>query len=168
MPSRTGAAIGTAVHAVLELADLTSLDAGEFRRLAEMLTEAGEIPLLADDVARRALGAAQTPLVREAAKSGRYWREVYLVVRDGARVLEGYVDLLVEDLDGELTVVDYKTGRTSTASELATKVEHYRPQLAAYGRALTAVLNRQVARGALVLARPPAAQQVLLDLTASV
>jgi ATP-dependent helicase/nuclease subunit A len=167
MPSRTGAAIGTAVHAVLELADLQALDADEFRRLAEMLAEAEEIPALATDVAARASGAAQTPLVRKAVESGRYWREVYLVVRDNGRVLEGYVDLLVEDQGGDLVVVDYKTDRATGSVEVAAKAEHYRPQLAAYGQALTQVLKREVSRGALVLARPTDSQSVLLDLTAS-
>lgn len=153
MPSRTGAAIGTAVHAVLELADLQALDADEFRRLAEMLAEAEEIPVLAADVASRALGAAQTPLVRQAVETGRYWREVYLTVRDGKRVIEGYIDLLVEKADGGLVVVDYKTDRAGNASEVAAIVEHYRPQLSAYASALETVLQQPVRRGALVFAQ---------------
>jgi ATP-dependent helicase/nuclease subunit A len=97
-------------------------------------------------------------------KSGQYWREIYNVVRDGERALEGYVDLLVEDADGELTVVDYKTDRAVGAAEIAAKVEHYKPQLTAYGAALTRVLKREVSRGALVLARPESPQSILLDL----
>jgi ATP-dependent helicase/nuclease subunit A len=151
MPSRTGAAIGTAVHAVLELADLQALDADEFRRLAEMLAETEEIPALATDVAARALGAAQTLLVRQAVESGRYWREVYLVVDDKARVLEGYVDLLVE-VDGQLIVVDYKTDRALTSAELDAKAAHYGPQLSAYGAALQVVLNLAIRQGTLLFA----------------
>jgi ATP-dependent helicase/nuclease subunit A len=150
MPSRTGAAIGTAVHAVLELADLKALDADEFRRLAEMVAEAEEVPALAADVASRAQSAAEAPLVRQAVESGRYCRELYLVVRNGARVLEGYVDLLVEEDDGGLVVVDYKTDRATTAVTIDAKVEHYRPQLAAYAAAIKLVVGREVLQGALV------------------
>ncbi len=165
MPSRKGAAIGTAVHAVLELANLAAVDRAEFRTLAALTAADEEVPELAEDVAQRALAAAQSPLVTAAAKSGRYWREVYLVVRDGERVLEGYVDLLVEDDDGDLVVVDYKTDRASSPTEVAAKVEHYRPQLAAYGRALGQALDREIKRGALVFARPSGAEEVLLTLT---
>jgi ATP-dependent helicase/nuclease subunit A len=159
MPSRTGAAIGTAVHAVLELADLEALNADEFRRLAEMVAEAEEVPALASDVAARAMGAAATPLVRQAVESGRFWREVYLVVRNGPRVLEGYVDLLLEEANGKLVVVDYKTDRAITAADIDTKAEHYRPQLSAYAAALQKVLKRPIGRGALLFAATTGTQR---------
>lgn len=106
------------------------------------------------------------PLVQHAVESGRYWREVYLVVRDGGRILEGYVDLLLEDAEGRLVVVDYKTDRASGSAEVAAKAEHYRPQLNAYGQAVTQVLERAITRGALVIARPTGSESVLIDLTA--
>lgn len=111
-------------------------------------------------VVRVPYGAAATSalgdIVRELQgdESGRYWREIYLVVRDGGRVLEGYVDLLVEDSEGGLVDVDYKTDRATTSAQVAGKAKHYRPQLAAYGQALTQVLDREISRGALVIARP--------------
>ncbi|HWH27672.1 MAG TPA: PD-(D/E)XK nuclease family protein, partial [Mycobacteriales bacterium] len=160
MPSRRGAAIGTAVHGVLEVVDLQGLDEAEFRRLAEVLAGEEEISPLAADVTERALAAARAPMVRAAVEAGAYWREVYLVVRDGDRVLEGYIDLLVRDDDRKLVVVDYKTDRAQTSSDLDSKTAHYRPQLAAYGRAVASVAQEPVSRGALVFAHADAAQQV--------
>ncbi len=149
---------------MLELAALGFRDADEFRRLADMLAAREDIPELAADVARRALAAAGVPLVRDAAESGRFWHEVYLVVHDGERVIEGYVDLLVQDADGEVVVVDYKTDRATGPADVAAKVEHYRPQLAAYGWALGRVLEQEIGRGALVLARPDSAEVAVVDL----
>ena len=54
-------------------------------------------------------------MVRQAVEADRYWREVYVGVPLGDRLLEGFVDLLVEAPDG-LEVVDYKTDRVTGAA----------------------------------------------------
>ena len=48
--------------------------------------------------------------------------------------------------DRAVTVVDFKTDRVFTGEEMRARAEHYRPQLAAYSRALEQVLEQTVAR----------------------
>jgi hypothetical protein len=42
-------------------------------------------------------------------QNARTLSEVYLVVRDGDRLLEGYIDLLVDAGPESLSMLDYKT-----------------------------------------------------------
>jgi len=151
------------VHRVLELVDLASPTRQEVRRLAEVAAAEQEIPALASDVTARVMGALQAPIVREAAETRRYWREVYVVVPDGERFVEGYIDLLLETGDGELVVVDYKTDRVDSEADIAAKVEHYRPQLTAYADAISRATGRSVARSMLVFAARDGARQVDLE-----
>jgi ATP-dependent helicase/nuclease subunit A len=90
--------------------------------------------------------------VRGAVAGGRYWREVPVAaVVDGVTV-EGFVDLLVETLEG-LVVVDYKTDQVPTDDELDAAMDRYRPQGAAYALALERALGSRVARCVFVFAR---------------
>ena len=162
-PARTGAALGTAVHRVLELVDLASGSDDEVARLARQATEEQEIPALAGEVAARVRGVLASPLVVEAARHGRYWREVYVIAQDGERYVEGYVDLLVETADGALVIVDYKTDQV-TSETLPGKVELYRPQLAAYGRAAGLATGRVIDTGVLIFASPTSATEVPVSL----
>ncbi|MBR5216772.1 MAG: helicase-exonuclease AddAB subunit AddA [Oscillospiraceae bacterium] len=57
-------------------------------------------------------------------------------------LLQGVVDCCCE-IDGELTVVDFKTDRVR-ADEVAERAEVYRPQLDAYAAALSQVLEKEV------------------------
>lgn len=151
-----GAAIGTAVHRVLELATLPSPSEDELQALAHAACEAQGIPDLVSDV----VGRVRTALASEVAQhlsSGSSWREVYLVVDDGARFVEGYIDLLAETDDGRLVLVDWKTDRAVTAAEIAAKREQYRPQLSAYADAVNRVLGRRPETH-LVFTRPTPAE----------
>lgn len=109
--SNQGAAIGTAVHRVLELVDLANPNDDEVTRLAELACAESEIPDLVKNVAGGAGTALRADVVHQAGQSGRAWREVYLIVHDGDRYVEGYIDLLAEPSDGKLVVVDHKTDR---------------------------------------------------------
>jgi len=80
-----------------------------------------------------------------AAAAGRHWRELYVGVPVGDRVLEGFIDLLVEEGDG-LAVVDYKTDQVSTDEELEDALARYRLQGAAYALAVERALGRPVKR----------------------
>jgi len=139
--SSRGAAIGTAVHRVLELVDLANPTDNEIMRLAELACAESEIPALVKDVSGRVGTALQAAVVRQAGHSGRAWREVYLIVRDGDRYLEGYIDLLAEPSDGKLVVVDYKTDRVDSEEDVAAKMAHYAPQLAQYQKAVVKVVG---------------------------
>jgi ATP-dependent helicase/nuclease subunit A len=159
--SGVGPRVGSAVHGVLELVDLAGPGGDEVARLSAMLCEQLGIPALADEVAARVDNALTADLVARA-DTGRYWREVYVVSRDGERYVEGYVDLLVETPDG-LVVVDYKTDRATSEAERATKAEHYRPQLRAYAHALSQVPGLNVASGSLLFLSASGADEVGVD-----
>ncbi|MEO8517731.1 MAG: UvrD-helicase domain-containing protein [Dermatophilaceae bacterium] len=152
--SSKGAAIGTAVHRVLELVDLANPSKEEIIRLAELACAESEIPALVQDVAGRAGTALNTEVVRRAGQSGRAWREVYLIVRDGDRYLEGYIDLLAEPAGGGLVVVDYKTDRVGSADDIAAKEAYYAPQLEQYQRAIVAIVGSHDVTAQLVFAAP--------------
>jgi len=152
--SNKGAAIGTAVHRVLELVDLANPTRDEVMRLAELACAESEIPDLVHNVAGRAGTALRADAVQQAGQSGRAWREVYLIVRDGERYVEGYIDLLAKPYDGKLVVVDYKTDRVDSAEEIAAKTAYYAPQLAQYEKAVRLVVGVDDVTTQLVFAAP--------------
>lgn len=161
--SGKGAALGSAVHGVLELVDLARPALGETASISELLCDELGIPELAGEVQTRVEHALTARRVAAAGASGRYWREVYVVARDGERYVEGYIDLLVEDDDG-VFVVDYKTDRVSGAADAAAKAEHYGPQLRAYAAALRQVPGVEVSGAALLLVNPQGAVDMEVDL----
>lgn len=57
-------------------------------------------------------------------------------------LLQGVVDCALVEADG-ITIVDFKTDRV-TSETLAGTVEHYRPQVEAYGRALTRIYQKPI------------------------
>lgn len=159
-----GAAIGSAVHGVLELVNLARADTDELAAISALLCDELGIPELTGEVQTRVQHALIARRVAEAGASGRFWREVYVVARDGERFVEGYIDLLVEDDDG-VFVVDYKTDRVSDAAEVAAKAGHYGPQLRAYADALRQVPGVEVSGAALLLVNPSGAIDVQVDLS---
>jgi ATP-dependent helicase/nuclease subunit A len=105
-------------------------------------------------------------VVRQAA-SGKAWRETYVAAPVGDRVLEGYVDLLVDTPDG-LVVVDYKTDAVDDDAAAQARAEHYRGQGAAYAIALEQVTGRPVVECVFVFAAADGPIEVhLADLDAA-
>lgn len=154
---RGATAVGRAVHGVLQSVELARPDESAVRALAAQLSSVEGVAEQADLVAQLALSSLASPSVREASSSGRYWRELpILVPLAGERTLEGYVDLLYEDDRGDLVVVDHKT-------DVAPEPARYRLQLAAYAYAIERVLGRPVARAVLVFCDPAGAREVVLD-----
>jgi len=96
----------------------------------------------ADLVEALCRSALESDVVRRAAQC-RHFREVYVGVPDGDRVLEGFIDLLYEDDDG-VAIVDYKTDSWNNVSELNAKVEHYGGQMRAYARAVRESVDKPV------------------------
>jgi ATP-dependent exoDNAse (exonuclease V) beta subunit len=84
-----------------------------------------------------------------AGASGRHWRELFVAVPVSDGVLEGFVDLVLED-DGALVVVDYKTDHIGGRSGLERAAARYRPQVASYALALEEATGRHVRRCVLV------------------
>ncbi|MDP9417587.1 MAG: PD-(D/E)XK nuclease family protein, partial [Actinomycetota bacterium] len=122
------------------------------------------VPARAGPVAQRVRSALRSPLLRAAAER-RHWKEVFVSARLDGRHVEGFVDLLVEEPDGSLTVVDYKTDRVDDDATLAAKVEQYTPQLAAYASAVRVATGRAVDRVALLFCQPDRAVEQRITLS---
>jgi len=157
---RYGTAVGRAVHAVLQDADLAT--GADIELLAAAQCAAEGIFGLEERVAELSRSALGAPIVVAAAAGAEHWRELFVVAELGDQVLEGYIDLLVRTPDG-LVIVDYKTDRWRPGADESARVARYRRQLAAYGFALGRLLDEPIAGGVLVRCRPGApAEQIEL------
>lgn len=149
---RAGTSIGSAVHAVLQHADLSTEHGADIESLALWQAQVEGVAGAVDEIAAKARAAATSALVRRAV-SGRWWREVHVGVpieqisgvapRGPVDLFEGFVDLLFEGDDG-LVVVDYKTDSIPDEAAVATTLERYAPQGAAYAVAVEAATGRPV------------------------
>jgi ATP-dependent helicase/nuclease subunit A len=153
--SSRGAAIGTATHRALELVDLLSPSVDEVRSLVRLACAEQQIPELQADIEGRVWSALRDDILQRAVSTdARTLSEVYLVVLDGDRFLEGYIDLLVDGGPGGLSILDYKTDRAASDADIAAKQAHYAPQLAAYARAVEQVTGQTPTSTDLIFARP--------------
>lgn len=146
-----GPEFGTALHRLMELCDLT--DRESLDRHAAFVAELHSLPdteaLLA--CARWAWDSAPV----RAAAAGEHWKElpVATVDKDGA-VLEGVVDLLYREPDGDYVIVDYKTDMA--LSEVSQ--EAYRQQLSLYAGQLEGITGGRVRELVLVCCQPTVKQ----------
>jgi ATP-dependent helicase/nuclease subunit A len=173
---RGGTALGRAVHAVLQSVDFDEpsnvAQLAAVHAAAEGLTGPGDVV----EVERRVSGALESSVLREARSvpPNRRWRELYVGAPvssnvPGGLIVEGYIDLLFEDDQGELVVVDYKTDRALTPAEAAEVASRYRVQAAAYALAVGEVLHRPVSRAVLVFCgRDGAVEHEIDDLPGAV
>ncbi len=139
----SGAALGSAVHAGLELVDFA--EPGDLTALAASSAAAHGVPDLAGEVHRRIEAALGAPTIR-LATTNPHWRELYVAIPtgpDGSGTVEGFVDLCIETDDG-LLVVDYKTDEVVTSADVVDKVANYRIQGATYAVALEHVTGTPV------------------------
>ncbi len=137
---RAGSAIGSATHAVLQMVDLANprdLDVHVRQQCAvEAIPEhEGVVALLA----RSALASDAVAL----AVANKHYKELFVASPVADRVIEGYVDLLVDTPDG-LIVVDYKTDSATSEAEIDEKLATYELQGAAYAAAIETVTGREV------------------------
>ena len=131
---RAGTSIGRAVHAVLQVVDLKTGDG--LKDIASAQAAAEGLPGRANDIARLARRALESPLVHRALESGRWWRETPVAGPVGDGVLEGFIDLLFEEEDGYV-VVDYKTDAVRTDEDIDRAMGRYRLQGGGYALALS-------------------------------
>jgi ATP-dependent exoDNAse (exonuclease V) beta subunit len=150
---RAGSAIGRAVHATLQVIDLVD-PAGppDLEALVERECDLEAIVDLAPQAVARVRSALASDSVREAARSPHH-RELYVAAPVGDRVIEGYVDLLIETVDG-LVVVDYKTDSASSEAEIDAALRRYELQGAAYALALEVSTGLPVHEVRFVFCRP--------------
>ena len=132
-PEFVGRVFGSFVHRLLELADFSKPES--VRKIAPALAPA--FPLTKEAVARaeaQAEAALSLPIMREAARAVRVFREVPISYVEEDRLLEGVCDLAFEDEKGWV-VVDYKTEAIGEDQVLA-QASHHAAQLRRYARGL--------------------------------
>ncbi len=147
---RVGAAIGSAVHGVLELIDVA--DPGDLDAVVKRQCAAHAIPDMVGTVAAMVRSALASDAVQLAATRPHH-KEVYVAAPLGDGLVEGYVDLLIEGDDG-LIVVDYKTDTVDTEAQVAEKLAGYELQGAAYAAALEQATGLEVTDVRFVFCRP--------------
>lgn len=145
---RYGTAIGRAVHAVLQYADLRS--GRNIAALSVAQAAAEGVPDHAGTIEQLARSVLTAPIVAESI-TFEHWRELFVAAAVEGTIVEGYIDLLVRHPQLGLTIVDYKTDQIPEGAERTTRLARYARQLAAYGLALERVLGEQVAGGVLVM-----------------
>ena len=172
-PIASGPDVGTAVHHLAEHTDLAQLLSPSGDRTAEAAMEDWE-RWAADQIVALGLGGglrgsrdpnavaemvavARTALTSDPVRraAGRsHWSELPvagpLTTADGTTVaVDGVVDLVVEEADGSLSVIDYKTDVGVTAAT----VDEYLLQLCAYAELLGTTTGKTVSRIELVFCR---------------
>lgn len=148
---RAGTSVGRAVHATLQSIDLETGEGLESAAAAQAIAEGVEDRLR--DIVRFARAALESPAVRAAVDSGRYFREVYVAATVEGVLVEGFIDLLYETSEG-LVIVDYKTDTVDTPAEVEAAMQRHRLQGAAYALALAASQSRPVVGCTFVFVQP--------------
>ena len=132
---RYGTALGSAVHAVLQIIDISdtsSHDSRSLRALADVCARDHGLTGYTSEITRRVEAALASHTVAEAAR-GRFWQEVFVTAPlDDGLVLEGFIDLLYETPEGRLVVVDFKTDAIVDSGDVEQKTGYYRLQGATY------------------------------------
>ncbi len=164
----TGAEKGTATHLVLQYMDFARTGTpeevrGEIRRLrdlgylsereAEAVDAQAIVKLFASPLGKRLRSAPGVH--REFKFSLLCPAEDFFPVEPGEELLlQGVVDCWLEEEDGTLTVVDYKTDRVRSRAEAEQRARVYAGQLRAYARALTRICKKPVGRCLLYFLTP--------------
>ena len=165
---RGGTSLGSAVHGALQ--DLvTELQADGKLPLGDDVSIARLVDGLNDDISRLAkhhaaendIGGREgeiRPLVEQAlqhkavvkalrARNG-LWPEISVAapLDDGPSpvVMEGIIDLLYQDDEGQMVILDYKTDRVRNEADVAAKMKYYRYQGAAYAVAVEQATGKTV------------------------
>ena len=137
---RAGTAVGRAVHATLEVLDFA--DPQQVEAQVTRQCELESIPELVETAVALVRSALASDAVRLAAARPHH-RELFVAAPVGHKVIEGYVDLLIEGPDG-LIVVDYKTDSANSEAEIDAKLAAYELQGASYAVVLEAVTGQKV------------------------
>jgi ATP-dependent helicase/nuclease subunit A len=161
---RAGTAIGRAVHATLQFTDLAAPAGLEAQAARQADLEA--VPEHAAVIAAMARSALASDAVQLAAKSVSH-NEIYVAAPVGDRVIEGYIDLLIETPEG-LVIVDYKTDTVASEADVDAKLATYELQGAAYAVALEESTGMPVVDCRFVFCRPSGAiERRVVDLDAA-
>ncbi len=154
--------LGRAFHAVMEAVELQE-GAGLERRVrhaATIYSLKGKENLLL----QMALNCLHNPLMARARAARRLHREVPLSALIEGKIVEGSVDLVIEEEDG-LVVVDYKTDDVEDRA-LEERAAAYWPQLRLYARSLAKTTEKPVKETIILFARTGEARTLFMDSTA--
>lgn len=154
---RAGTSIGRAVHAVLQVVDLRTGNGLE--DIAKAQAAAEGVPGRADDIARLVRRALDSPLVKRALESGRWWRETPVAGPVGDGIVEGFIDLLFEEEDG-FVIVDYKTDALGSDDEIERAMARYRLQGGGYALALSMATGANIKEVSFLFLEPSRAVTV--------
>jgi ATP-dependent helicase/nuclease subunit A len=122
--------LGRAVHAVIQSVPMDA-PAGAIAAFARAQAVAEAIPDREPDVIRLAERAFSSGVAARARAARRALREVPFAFEDeSGAIVEGFVDLLIEDDEG-IEIVDWKTDDI-TSEEVARRIEQYRLQAGLY------------------------------------
>jgi len=161
---RTGSAIGSAVHAVLQLVDLA-----EPQGVGDLVAQQCEIEGILDrtGIVRRLVQAALESSAVTMAAGHVHFKELFVTAPIAGRTIEGYVDLLVETPAG-LVVIDYKTDSVRSDEDVDAKLGAYELQAAAYAVALEEVTAQTVSECRFVFCTAGGAiERAVVDLPAA-
>ena len=135
---------GRAVHAALQGLDWDAGDE-EIEAIARAEAVAEAIPEQAEQVRLLIKNALLTKAADRARAARRALREVPFALRQDNVVIEGFIDLLIEDADGNLEIVDWKTDGISDA-ELPGRLQEYTLQAGLYVLGLEAAIERPISK----------------------
>jgi ATP-dependent exoDNAse (exonuclease V) beta subunit len=128
------AAVGEAMHRILELVDLRHpLDV---EATVESICSLAGLAELADEVTELVLACLDSPVLERLRACGRSWTEVPYTLRIAAGYATGRIDLVFEE-GAELVVVDWKSDSVGP-EDVGAAAESHRPQAIAYATALEA------------------------------
>ena len=152
---RGGTNLGRAVHAVLQSIDLVTGEGIE--DICRAQAEAEGIGESAKDVLELSRNALETETVKGLIENVRkglasYYREVFVSAKLGDRLMEGFIDLLIDTPDG-ISIVDYKTDRL-TDKQVQELGPEYEVQLGLYAWAVGEITGRPVREATLLFLRP--------------
>ena len=152
---RGGTNLGRAVHAVLQSIDLLTGEGLE--DICRAQAEAEGISDAAKDILELSRNALATETVKgliESVKKGsaNYYREVFVSTKLGDKLMEGFIDLLIDTPDG-MTIVDYKTDGL-TSKQVQELGPEYEVQLGLYAWAVGETTGKPVRAATLLFLRP--------------
>jgi ATP-dependent helicase/nuclease subunit A len=147
---RGGTRLGRAVHAAIQSLPLDADDAtiAAFAR-AQAVAEA--IPHRARDVERLVRWVVRKSAAWQRARGAtRAMREVPFAMETGGKVLEGFIDLVLQTPDG-IEIIDWKTDQISKG-DVTERLRQYEPQAGLYVYGLESATGARVTRVTYVFA----------------
>jgi ATP-dependent helicase/nuclease subunit A len=139
---RAATRLGRAVHAGIQSASWTA-QKPEVSAIARAQAVAQAIPDRASDIEALIRVVLQSDIARRAVGAKRALREVPFAAVIEGLLVEGFIDLVIEDTSGDLEIVDWKTDAIGP-SEVPDRLAGYRLQAGLYVLGLEAATGKRV------------------------